>query len=1003
MMLWGRCAVLFLATACFVEFAGAAAPPRSPALEPGARIQRRLHAGRSLAFHLRVPRACFIRVVVSQEDADVAVVLTSPGGDRMDYDSFDGGPEIVAFAADEAGRYGFEIRPVEIRTVAAHIAITVTESRDLVPADRDRIRAAAVSTETKKLLARGHTTDVLHSVLARDAEALRLWRTVDENEAETATLVRIGDTLHTLGRTEEAIGKYRDALRLANSSHRRLQAEAGNNIAMCQWRLGQTEDARLGLMAALEAWRELGSHFGEAGTSTNLGLLTWQSGELQQAVAYHRRALHLFRTLKHRRGEALALNNLALAYASLNDYSRALDFVGQAAESFRALKNQSATGRALVNIAYIHLLSGNMLEALAAGRRALSLLKTTGDIRGIADAETNLGRALHARKASGGAIPHFASALRYYEKVKDRRGQASAHHHLGVALSATGDSGQAMIHLDRAREIRERVRIPDAAAESLYEMARLERRAGNLVAARQLLHRSLELAESVRTQAGGDYFRTSYAVSKQPYYETYIDLLIEMGLAAQALEVAERAKARALLDLLWEGRGRIHKGVQASWPSRYRQIARRLEFQSSRLARAIDAHEIAAAERQLDEALADLHEFQSDVRAANSPFGSVIATEPLSSTEIQSRLDEGTMLVEFALGQQRSYAWVVTNDTLTAFVLPRRTYIEQPATTFVKLAEQYRVRLQSPAAEAQFAEAARILSRRLLSPFMHRLTARRILIAADGILQYVPFSALPTTNQSGPFFGYSREIVHLPSASVLPLLEKTSRWPPRPWSIAILADPVFDELDPRVRGGQHPVIPRSGRKLARLPFSRREAEFIAKDVAPGQLLKALGFDASKKLVADGRLARFRIVHFSTHAVVDDERPELSRLVLSQVNDKGAAQDGELRLYEIFNLTLPADLVVLSGCRTGLGREVRGEGMIGFQRAFLYAGTPRLLTTLWEVDDEATSEVIRITYDGMRRNLSPAAALAAAQNTVRAKQRWRDPYFWAGFRFTGYWR
>jgi CHAT domain-containing protein len=262
----------------------------------------------------------------------------------------------------------------------------------------------------------------------------------------------------------------------------------------------------------------------------------------------------------------------------------------------------------------------------------------------------------------------------------------------------------------------------------------------------------------------------------------------------------------------------------------------------------------------------------------------------------------------------------------------------------------------------------------------------------------------------------THEIVNVPSASVLSALRsQTASRPAAPVTLAILADPVFDPADPRVvrrtpsptRSSALPGVSSDSREpatLARLSFSREEADSIASLVAPGAVFKATDFKASRATLLDGTLGNYRLVHFATHGVLDSERPALSGLVLSRVDERGDPLDGYLRLHDIYNLHLTADLVVLSACQSALGKEFRGEGLIGLARAFMYAGVPRVVGSLWEVSDRATAELMKSFYAGMlQRHLRPAAALRAAQLELANDPRWSSPYYWAGFVLQGDWR
>jgi CHAT domain-containing protein len=262
----------------------------------------------------------------------------------------------------------------------------------------------------------------------------------------------------------------------------------------------------------------------------------------------------------------------------------------------------------------------------------------------------------------------------------------------------------------------------------------------------------------------------------------------------------------------------------------------------------------------------------------------------------------------------------------------------------------------------------------------------------------------------------NHEIVNAPSGSVMAVLRREAIGrTPAAKAVAIVADPVFSADDPRfaqqniaattpVSDGRRSAADLGLQEFARLRFSRTEADQIARLAPADATLKALDFDASRDTVLNRNLGEYRIVHFATHSLLNNEHPELSGIVLSLVDRAGRPQNGFLRLYDIYNLRLGADLVVLSACQTALGGEVAGEGLIGLTRGFLYAGAPRVVATLWEVDDRTTAELMKRFYEGvLGRGERPAAALRAAQSAMFHMKGWEAPYYWAAFTIQGEWR
>jgi CHAT domain-containing protein len=329
-------------------------------------------------------------------------------------------------------------------------------------------------------------------------------------------------------------------------------------------------------------------------------------------------------------------------------------------------------------------------------------------------------------------------------------------------------------------------------------------------------------------------------------------------------------------------------------------------------------------------------------------------------------------------------------------------------------------------ADAELPKVAKALSRMLLGPAAELLGNKRLLIVSEGALQYIPFGALAIPNYQSPATEYrplmtAHEIVCLPSASVLAVLRRElAERKPAAKSVAVLADPVFVKSDPRIKtiknakldttdtSNEQSALMRSAREMgmafSRLIYSRREAEAIMKLVPSRDGKKAVDFAASRETATGADLHQYRIVHFATHGLLNSEHPELSGIVLSLVNENGKERDGFLRLHEIYNLNLPADLVVLSACQTALGKEIKGEGLIGLTRGFMYAGAARVAASLWSVGDVATAELMKSFYAKMlgREQLRPAAALRAAQVELWKSKRWTSPYYWAGFVLQGEW-
>ena len=544
-----------------------------------------------------------------------------------------------------------------------------------------------------------------------------------------------------------------------------------------------------------------------------------------------------------------------------------------------------------------------------------------------------------------------------------------------------------------------------------------------------MAEQALAAYESVRASVTSPALKASFANSVHSTQELDIDILMrlhaehpELGYAARAFRASENSRAQSVIDLLRETGTEIRRGVDEDLLVRERHleslIARRAEEQTRLMRRAHEETESAALVRQLDSLTNELELVRGRIRETSPQYAALRQPTALDLDEIQRQvLDDQTLLLEYSLGEEKSYLWAVTPSTMECFDLPPRKQIEA-ALRRVRdrtIARNVTVPGESPqaqanrilAADAGYMAAAKAASEMLLGPVAQSLPNKRLLIVGDGALLYLSFAALldpQSANQPLPLV-MNHEIVNTPSASLVSLLRQERNRTPADRTLAILADPVFTANDPRIASpstrGDSDGSPRT---FVRLRFSRQEANAIAAMAPAKGTLKALDFDASRETVLKPGFGSYRIVHFATHSLLNDTHPELSGVVLSLVDRSGKPRNGFLRLYDIYNLRLGSNLVVLSACQTAIGHETTGEGLNGLTRGFFYAGATSVVASLWAVDDRTTAELMTRFYDGILRHNEPAsAALRAAQIDLWKLKGWSAPYYWAAFTIQGEWR
>jgi CHAT domain-containing protein/Tfp pilus assembly protein PilF len=859
-----------------------------------------------------------------------------------------------------------------------------------------------------------------------ERRALALERSLRRLSGEGKVLNQLGLALHSQGELREAVDFYQQALAVFERTGEQglWKGKVLHNLAAVQMGLGEAEAALESHRQILALQRALGDRRGEAQTLNSLGVLDYNLGEIGEALEAYAPALASFRELGDRMKEGAVLHNLGVAFYGLGEYRRALTQLDQALAIRREVGDRRGETATEVGRGHVLLALGETAQALDAGQRGATLAGVVPDRNGEMLARLLLGQIRVAAGEPTAALAELGKARDLARQLEDRLDEVTILQTIGQAYLALKQPQPAVEALAAAVDLARAVKAQAGLVGALTALSHAEQLRGRFPEARARLDEALGLIETVRSRETDPDLRASFLAAKHSAFEMEIDLLMELdrrepgqGHAREALEASERARARSLLDLLQEAGAGVREGVDPALRDRYRSLLLRLNGKANRQAGLIQHRATEesrrAAEAETLSALEDLTQVEAEIRRHSPRYAALTQPALASSAEIQGLLDGETVFLEFSLGEERSFLWAVDQVSVTAFELPPRARIEALSREVYS-----RLSVLAPGDERRD-EAASTLSRMLLGPAAARLAGKRLIVAADGALQYVPFAMLPDPGTSGKKVSVpllvGHEVVNVPSASAVALERRLGRRAPAQDAVAVLADPVFDPEDPRVSGqaarsspaavAASAVRTRSGAgSFLRLPWTRREAQAIVAAAPAGRSLLALDFRASRQTALSLELSRYRIVHFATHGVVDSQTPALSGLMLSRVGERGAPVEGFLGLDDVYNLHLSADLVVLSGCETALGKEVRGEGLVGLTQGLLYSGAKLVAASLWRVEDQATAELMSRFYRGLlREGRPPAAALREAQLAIRSDKRWRSPYYWSGFVLQGDWR
>jgi CHAT domain-containing protein/tetratricopeptide (TPR) repeat protein len=887
-------------------------------------------------------------------------------------------------------------------------------------------------------------------------QALPLLRAVGDRRGEAITLNNIGLVYNSLGDNQKALDFYAQSLPLRREvGDSNGEATTLNNIGLAHYSLGDNLKALDYYTQSLPLLRAGGARNREAKTLDNIGLVHVSLGAKQKALDFFNQALPLLRATGDRGGEATSLNNIGSVYSSLGEKRKALDFYDQALRLHREVGDRRGEGATLNNIGGVHNSLGERQEALDFYNQALPLLREGGDRRGEGATLNNIGVVLDSLGEWQKAHHFYTQALRLHRAVGDRSGEALTLNNIGLVNYSLGGNQEALEYFTQALPLSRAVGDRRIEAATLGNIAYVKHSLGRFDESRSYVESALKIIESIRAGVISKELRASYFSTAQEYYEFYVDLLMEMhsrestrGYDAVALQASERARARSLIESLTEARADIRRGVDPELLAREMSLQQRLNAKAEEAlklsANGAGETRLATNRREMDALTVELQQVQTQIKQTSPRYAALTQPQPLTLAEIQQQaLDADTLLLEYSLGAERSFLWAVTSKSVNSYKLPKREVIEAAARrVYEMLADTSGVRGQTARprdvrlkeAGGQYLAAVADLSRTLLAPVAGQFGKKRLLIAADGMLHYIPFGALPDPNSLKESDGswqpllVEHEVVNLPSASTIAVLRRElAGRKPAARTLAMLADPVFSKDDERIRPGASSAARQTAQpdppnestnrilvetagavpgelRIRRLPFTRLEAEQIMPLVPAGAGMKALDFKANRATAMSEQLSLYRIVHFATHGLADSERPELSTIVLSLYDEQGRPQDGFLRAHEVYNLNLPAELVTLSACETGLGKLTRGEGLVSLTRGFMYAGAARVVVSLWSVNDRATAELMtkfyrRVLVEGER----PAAALRAAQVEMWKDKLWEAPYYWAAFTLQGEWR
>ncbi|HYG09584.1 MAG TPA: CHAT domain-containing protein [Pyrinomonadaceae bacterium] len=877
---------------------------------------------------------------------------------------------------------------------------------------------------------------------------------IEDKTGTALVLIGVGNAHYLQGNYDKAAEAYGRSLKLSEETGIKPDiARALSSMAGVHRSRGDYQQSLEAGLKSLRLREEMGDKVGIATSLSNIAGVYYGQGRYELALEYQTRALSMEEELGDKSGVATGLNNLASLYVIQGDYLRALEARLKSLKMREEMGDKASIALLLNNLGHVYFMHGDYEQALDFYRRGLQLSNELGMKAVIAMLFTNMGNVYYARDDYAQAADFMLKSLKLHEEIGDKAGHALILSNLGAVYNDQGDHARALETLQRSLKLAEEIGLGQIVASSLTNIAqtyqhlgqpraaidfasravaharrednadilwqalttegRVYASLGQMDNARQSFLGAIAVIEKLRGRvAGGDRGRQRFFEGKVSPYYAMVDLLLKQGETVQALTYAERAKGRVLLDVLSNGKADINKAMTKEELDRDRALTTEingLNTQISRLKAAAQRAELPALTARLDKARLEYEAFQSGLYTAH-PELRVKRGEAHALTlgEADGLLAGGSSaLLEYVVGENNSYLFVLTKGAgrpvdLKVYPLGLKgKELAGMSQDFLRRVAERDLMIKSPAER---------LYELLVKPAEKQLQGvSSLTIVPDGPLWDIPFQALHRGRRGYLLEGYT--ISYAPSLSVLREMKRKGaelhraragggRTATESFRTGLLA------LGNPVVGGVTAAklnAVRDDDSLSPLPDAEREVNTLGKLYGPARSRVLVGERATEEEVkAEGE--KYRLLHFATHALLDDRNPMYSRILLSQAG-RGADEDGLLEAWELMRLDLTAELAVLSACQTARGRVGAGEGMIGISWALFVAGCPAVVVSQWKVDSARTTDLMLEFHRNLLRRKGSAPSLTKAEALREASlkllhSQYNHPAYWAGFVLIG---
>jgi len=840
-------------------------------------------------------------------------------------------------------------------------------------------------------------------------QALEIAREIGHKEEEAKLLRSIGFTHAQMSEYSKALDFYREALDIAlEIGDRRRQAECLTDIADVDWKRGNYSQSIEKYKESLGISREVGDNYREFWTLVGMGNVFLKTGEFSRSLLSYLQALEINKQLKLRYQEGILLTNIANIYLNMGDHSKALNYYHQALDIHRKTGSKSGEGITLSNIALVYSEQKDYSQASEVYQKALQIAQETGDKRAEANRLNNLANSYTHLGNFRKARTLYDEALTLAKELGTREIEANVYRDRAYMFDRAQEYSRAQESFLKAISIGQEIGysqktwLAHAGLASVYEKQNIDQEAW------EQYTKAIEDIESMRSQIQLEEHKSGFLSDKFEVYISLVNLLFDLhqgqpskGFGEQAYYVAEKAKARAFLDSLQEGKANLSSKLSPEIKEEEKEhLSRIAGIQTELIKPHVTDKKREKLFKELEAAEEDHLNLVQRIRSASPVYAQIVYPEPHRLENIQKiLLDTETAILEYLVGEKESFLFFVTRGDFSVHRLSGSKDLEERVKNYSNLLKTGIDR------DFQAFSAGEKLYQELIGPVESRFgSIKRLIIMPDGNLNFLPFEALvrPAKDVFSRYLAQDYRISYAPSATALSNLLERKDLIGRRKDLLAFADPVYGTAASSENIGNPNTILREfyleqGFDFSPLKYSAEEVRQISKLIKKKTRDIYTGEGANEEKIKSRDLKDYKIIHFATHGFIDEQVPLRSSLLLTL--DEDPAEDGFFQAREIYNTDLNAKLVVLSACQTGRGKLMRGEGVMGLSRAFLYAGAESVVASLWSVNDQATSVFMKYFYRGLSQGLTKEEALQKAKLDM-IESGYKHPFFWAPFILNG---